>query len=66
MYKAHLARLTYALAIRKPPSAKQLRALRDVVEEADVQQQARASSARPALPRIAMNDHQVLLVSCSK
>lgn len=60
--EAHLAGLAHALFVFEAAGAEQHGAVLDVVEEADVQKEARASCTRSSFARIAVDRHDVLRV----
>ena len=62
MDEAHLAGLAHALFVFEAAGAEQHGAVLDVVEEADVQKEARASCTRSSFARIAVDRHDVLRV----
>lgn len=66
MDEANLARLADSFIICEPSRAEQLGTVGDVVEEANVQQEASASRSRAALAGIAVDDDNVLFVGWAR
>lgn len=62
MQEAHLARLRYALLIGEAARAKQPGAVGYIIEQAHVQQEARAGCTGATLARITMNDDHITII----